>query len=444
MGGIVLMGRKTWDSLPAKVRPLSGRTSIVLSGGGEKEGRVSSDEHWCRSWDQVATTVATVQAEQPERQRVYLVGGERVLREGLERGLVDSVSLTVVRQAFDADVFFPGCLVDSAETRLATAAGAAFVREGAFVHHAKPIPFDIGMYRLVDPTSVPSEHPEQQYLRLAREVLRTGVRRGDRTGTGTLSVFGRQMRFSLRDGTLPLLTTKRVFWRGVAEELLWFVRGSTNAKLLQDKKVRIWDGNSSREYLDSIGLTNREVGDLGPVYGFQWRHWGAEYTDMHANYEGKGIDQLQRCIDTIRTNPTDRRIIMSAWNPTAMPDMALPPCHMFCQFYVANGELSCSMYQRSADMGLGVPFNIASSALLTHMIAHVTGLAPGEFVHTIGDAHVYANHVEALQVQLQREPRPFPTLTIKRTVDKIDDFVYEDFAVEGYEPHGNIKMQMAV
>jgi thymidylate synthase len=270
--------------------------------------------------------------------------------------------------------------------------------------------------------------------------------RGDRTGTGTLSKFGTQMRFSLRDGTLPLLTTKRVFWRGVAEELLWFVSGNTDGNDLAAKNIHIWEGNGSREFLDQRGLTEREVGDLGPVYGFQWRHFGAKYVDMHTDYAGQGVDQLAECIDKIKNSPNDRRIIMSAWNPADLNEMALPPCHMFCQFYVANGELSCQMYQRSADMGLGVPFNIASYALLTHMMAHVCGLKAGDFIHTIGDAHVYSNHVEALQEQLKRSPRAFPKLIIKDPTKErgIDDFVYDDFEVIGYKPQKTIKMQMAV
>lgn len=291
---------------------------------------------------------------------------------------------------------------------------------------------------------VSDPHEELQYLNLIQKILDTGAKKGDRTGTGTIGVFGAQMRYSLRDGVFPLLTTKKTFYRGIAEELFWFIRGSTNAKELQEKNVRIWDGNSSREYLDSLGLQHREVGDLGPVYGFQWRHFGAEYVDMHKDYSGKGIDQLANVINTIKNKPEDRRIIMCAWNPADLSLMALPPCHCLVQFYVANGELSCQLYQRSADMGLGVPFNIASYALLTVMIAHVTGLQPGEFIHTLGDAHVYSNHVEALQEQLQRAPRPFPTIRVKRKVENIEDFKFDDFEVTGYDPHPSISMKMAV
>lgn len=287
------------------------------------------------------------------------------------------------------------------------------------------------------------EHDEKQYLKLIKNILVRGNRKGDRTNTGTLSLFGCQMRFNLRE-SFPLLTTKRVFWRGVAEELLWFIQGCTDANKLAEKNVRIWDANGSREFLDNLGLKDREVGDLGPVYGFQWRHFGAEYKDMHADYTGKGIDQLKNIIDTIRTNPNDRRMVMSAWNPSQLNEMALPPCHALCQFYVCNGELSCQLYQRSADMGLGVPFNIASYALLTYMIAHVTGLKPGDFVHTLGDAHVYTNHCDALEEQIKREPRPFPQLKITRETTDIDSITMEDFELTGYKPHPKIAMKMAV
>jgi len=255
-------------------------------------------------------------------------------------------------------------------------------------------------------------HEELQYLDMIEEIMREGVYRGDRTGTGTISKFGTTMRFNLRH-SFPLLTTKRVFWRGVAEELLWFIAGRTNGKELSDKGIHIWDGNGSREYLDSVGLSHREEGDLGPVYGFQWRHFGAEYSNMHSDYSGQGVDQLAELIHKIKTNPNDRRLVLTAWNPAAIKDMALPPCHMFCQFYVADGELSCQMYQRSCDLGLGVPFNIASYSLLTCMIAQVCGLKPGDFVHVLGDAHVYANHVEPLKEQLRNAPRHFPVRNIR-------------------------------
>lgn len=287
-------------------------------------------------------------------------------------------------------------------------------------------------------------HEEEQYLDLIRDVVRFGVARPDRTGVGTRSVFGRTMRFNLQDNVFPLLTTKRVFWRGVVEELLWFVSGSTDTTVLQSKNVRIWDGNASREFLDSVGLAHHDEGDLGPVYGFQWRHFGAAYDTMHADYTGKGVDQLSAVVDAIKSNPTSRRIVMSAWNPTDLPQMALPPCHLLAQFYVARGRLSCQMYQRSADIGLGVPFNIASYALLTRMMAHVCHLEPGEFVHVLGDAHVYESHVDPLREQMLRTPGEFPTLHIRTDRLSIDEFTADDFELRNYRPQRSIKMKMAV
>jgi len=241
------------------------------------------------------------------------------------------------------------------------------------------------------------------------------------------------------------LTTKDVFWRGVAEELIWFVKGDTNAKHLNEKKIRIWDGNASREFLDKLGLTDREEWDLGPVYGFQWRHFGAAYENMHTDYTGTGIDQLADVIKKIKDEPTSRRILMSAWNPTALNEMALPPCHILSQFWVsADGKLSCQMYQRSCDLGLGVPFNIASYALLTCMLAQVCGLKRGEFIHTMGDAHVYNNHVEPLQAQLKRFPHPFPYLQLNEEVTEIEDFNFKDFRLVNYTHDPRIKMAMAV
>lgn len=251
-------------------------------------------------------------------------------------------------------------------------------------------------------------------------------------------------------------------------ELLWFISGSTSSLPLSEAGIKIWDGNGSREFLDKVGLSHREVGDLGPVYGFQWRHFGAEYVDSKTDYTGKGVDQLAEVIDKLKHNPYDRRIILSAWNPADLTKMALPPCHMFAQFYVSfpspsgsatpsaqssdggqspnpRGILSCQLYQRSCDIGLGVPFNIASYALLTHMIAKTCDLIPGTFVITMGDAHIYSDHIDALKVQLQREPRAFPELHINReTGCEIDGWTIEDFEVKGYKPHPAINMKMSV
>jgi len=265
-------------------------------------------------------------------------------------------------------------------------------------------------------------HPERQYLDLLAHILANGVRREDRTGTGTLGVFGRQMRFDLANG-FPLLTTRKLHFKSIALELLWFLRGDTNVRWLQERGVSIWD-----EWADADG-------ELGPVYGKQWRSWTAP--------DGRLIDQIAQVIVSIRDNPTSRRHIVSAWNPADIDDMALPPCHCLFQFFVAEGRLSCQLYQRSADIFLGVPFNIASYALLTLMMAKATGLEPGEFVHTFGDAHLYLNHVEQAERQLRREPLAFPALKL---ADKTDLFAfdYEDFALDGYSAHPAIKAPIAV
>lgn len=263
----------------------------------------------------------------------------------------------------------------------------------------------------------------KQYLNLLDRILTEGVEKGDRTGTGTLSVFGHQMRFDLSEG-FPLLTTKKLHLKSIIYELLWFLRGDTNVKYLQEHGVRIWN-----EWAD-------ENGDLGPVYGHQWRSW--------PDYNGGTIDQISNVVETIKHNPNSRRMMVSAWNPAEVDEMALPPCHCLFQFYVANGRLSLQLYQRSADTFLGVPFNIASYALLLMMVSQVTGLQPGEFVHTTGDTHLYVNHLEQARLQLTREPRPLPHMAINPEVKNLLDFKYEDFSLENYDPWPHISATVSV
>lgn len=292
----------------------------------------------------------------------------------------------------------------------------------------------------------------KQYLDLCRHVLEHGTYKDDRTGTGTYSVFGYQTRYNLEEG-FPLVTTKKVFLRGIIHELLWFINGDTNIKYLVDNNVHIWDdwaykayknsidykGETMQEFADKIKALDksdpfvRMYGELGPCYGKQWR-----------NFNGEGVDQLTNLIEQIKTNPNSRRLIISAWNPCEVDKMALPPCHSFMQFYVINGKLSCQLYQRSADIFLGVPFNIASYALFTMMIAQVCGLGIGEFIHTMGDAHIYSNHVDQIKLQLSREPKKLPTMKINPNVKSIYDFKIEDFTLENYECWPKIKGEVAV
>lgn len=414
----VIMGRKTWESIPVKFQPLPNRVNFVLSRNPEFEAKgaivVAS----------LKNAMITIK-ENVQIEKIFVIGGSQLYTEALLSAFCTEIYLTQIFKEYQCDVFLP--------------------------------PIDLKRYELSQTSPILNDgdhqiqfliykkkHEEYQYLDLAKELIVTGNFKSNRTGIPTFSHFGRSMRFNLRHGTFPLLTTKNVFFRGVVEELLWFIKGQTDSKILSNKRVKIWDDNGSRDFLDKLGFKNREVGDLGPIYSHQWRHFGAQYEDCHTDYTGKGYDQLSEVIKMLKTNPNDRRMIICAWNPTDLSKMALPPCHVMFQFYAFDGELSCSMYQRSADVALGVPFNIASYALLTYMIAQVCGLTPGDFIHFLGDTHVYENHVEPLKIQLQRKPKSFPTIALNREKTNIEDFVFKDFKLINYEPHGKIEMEMAV
>ena len=313
----------------------------------------------------------------------------------------------------------------------------------------KEIPFQFCIYRRglpLSPSLSETKGParnETPYLDLIRHILSVGKPKVDRTGVGTLSVFGVQMKFDLQ-GQFPLLTTKKMFWKGIVEELLWMIHGSTDSKLLSDKGVGIWEGNGSRSFLDQKGFVDREVGDLGPIYGFQWRHAGATYQTCKTDYKGQGHDQLKTILHLLQNDPDSRRILFSAWNVSDLDQMVLPPCHVLAQFYVEDKTLSCQLYQRSGDMGLGVPFNIASYSLLTYLLAHLCHLKVGTFIHTLGDAHIYLNHIQGLQKQLTRTPRSFPTLQIDSKVTDLDSISLKDIHLENYIPYDKIDLTMAV
>lgn len=290
----------------------------------------------------------------------------------------------------------------------------------------------------------PEQHDEYQYLNLLNDILENGVMEKGRNGN-VLSAFGSAMHFSLENGKIPILTTKKTAWKTCLKELLWFIRGDTNNEHLQSEGVHIWDGNGSREFLDSRGLVNNRVGDLGPIYGHQWRHFNAEYKTCDEDYSGQGVDQLQEIIETLK-NPetrTSRRMIMTAWNPCKLNEMALPPCHIICQFNVTDGnKLSCAMTQRSNDECCGTPFNIASYSFLTHLLAKHCGLEAYEFVYFKGNCHIYEEHIEGAKLQLQRDPYPFPTISIKQVRENINDYQVEDFEIHNYQHHPPIKFNM--
>jgi len=290
---------------------------------------------------------------------------------------------------------------------------------------------------------------EQQYLNLIQEIINNGFTEVGRNGT-TRSIFGRSMHFSLKDGKIPILTTKKVAWKTCLKELLWFIKGETNTKLLQEQGVHIWDANTSREFLDSRGLKLYPEGTAGPIYGYQWRNFGASYNcftgkQLTDNHPFNGVDQLEQIIQQLKNPETrnSRRLIMSAWNPKQIDHMALPPCHVMCHFNVHGGnKLSCALYQRSGDFPLGIPFNIASYSFLTHLIAKHCGLEAYEFVHFVGNCHIYEDHIEPIKEQFKRGPYPFPTLSIKELRDNINDYQLEDFEIHNYQSHDPIKMKM--
>ena len=295
------------------------------------------------------------------------------------------------------------------------------------------------------------EHDENQYIHLIKDILKEGEMICGRNGNAK-TIYGSSMHFSLQNGTLPLLTTKKVAWKTCLRELLWFIQGSTNNDLLQEQKVTIWNGNASKEFLESRGLSHYRENDLGPVYGHQWRHFNAPYTTCDDDYSGKGVDQLQYIIDQLKDKEGrhSRRLVMTAWNPCQLDEMALPPCHILSQFHVSNdNKLSCSLYQRSGDVGLGVPFNIASYSFLTHLIAHHCGLEAHEFIYHLGNAHIYDDHIEVLKSQVDRIPFDFPTLTItsaaagsSAAAASINDYKVDDFIISDYKSHEPIKMLM--
>jgi dihydrofolate reductase / thymidylate synthase len=421
---VVIMGKNTWLSM--NKRYLKNRWNIVISSTLTPITNSNIDDgpsfSICSNLMEAFREINKFQKYVGE---VFVIGGEKLYYDTIGLAITETLYITHFKQNYECDKFFPKikqsdyCISRVIESN--------------------------NIFDIVEYTNIGCD-TEYTYLDTLEDIMKEGADRIDRTGVGTLSKFGIQIRHTFQYGSIPVLTTKNVFLKGVFEELLWFLRGSTNVKDLQEKDVHIWDGNSSREFLDKSGLTNRIEGDIGPTYGFNFRHFGAEYIDCLSDYTGKGVDQLQEVIKDIKAGGTSRRMIINLWNPSVLNEMALPPC-LFCyQFYVANGTLSCMTTQRSGDMGLGVPFNLVSASILVYILAKLCDLEPGELIHNIGDAHVYKNHIEPLNKQLTRDPRPFPILQINptKTFTKIEDFKVEDFNILGYYPYPGIKMEMAV
>lgn len=435
---VVVMGRKTYDSLPVSVRPLPKRKNIVLSRQPPPHD-LPPGVIWCQHHEQLITTLQQIESDgKDDNTTAFFIGGTEIYQLALQYFKIDTIYRTkcTLKPTPKCDTFLESFHTRHNQYRLVDV--TAPVTENN-------INYQFLTYQPSDTdTRYQTSTGEFQYLNLIQQILDTGVVRPDRTGTGVRSIFGTQMRFNFRDG-FPLLTTKKMFLRGIIEELLWFLRGDTDASVLQQRNVHIWDGNSSREYLDSLGLTDRRTGDCGPIYGFAFRHFGAEYQNCDTDYTGQGYDQIAEAIRLIKEDPTSRRILINLWNPCDLDKVALPPCHVLYQFFVDGDYLSCSMYQRSGDVGLGVPFNIASASLLTYLLAHLTGKIPKELVHTIGDAHIYENHTEAMRCQLTRRPVPFPKITVaNRQQSQVTDYQVSDFILSGYESYPKLPMKMAV
>lgn len=420
----VVMGRKTWDSLPSSVKPLPNRQNIVLT----------NNKNLFRKEDNIIfTNFKNFKKNYDTNQDYYVIGGEKIYNLFQKELVAQYVYLTVINKKIECDTFFSALSSDYQIVSVSE----KLTENGLEYRFLK--------YKL-DPTK---KNSEQVYLDRLSDVLETGQERPDRTGVGTLSKFGTMMEFDISEN-IPALTTKRLFYITCIKELIWFWSGNTNIKELQAQKVHIWDGNSTPEYLQRSGLTHLKSGDAGPIYSFQYRHFGAEYIDCFTDYNGQGIDQLSVLIQNLKTDPFSRRHVVTAWNPKHINLGVLPPCHSFMQFYVSldkygNKLLDCSLYSRSKDEFLGAPFNIFSYSLLTYIIAKKVGMKPNKLVIFTGDSHIYKNHVQQVKLQLSRKKRSLPVLLLDDSIIYKDfkDMKIKDFELVGYFPRESIKAEMA-
>lgn len=408
--GVVIMGRKTYESIG---RPLPNRVNIVISSQGiVADGVQVFKDPW--------EAVHYCEKNQKDK-KWFVIGGAQIYDWFCKNNLIQDMHVTQIRQVYDGcDVKF---LFPRANTKWVSTKQLSDLA-------------DYSYYTVRNPE-------EEACMELLRNILVAGNEKSDRTGTGTKSLFGRQLRFDLRNNTFPLMTTRRMFLRGIFAELMLFIRGQTNNQVLEDQKISIWRGNTTREFLDSRGLQHMPVGDMGASYGFLFRHFGANYTDCLQDYTGKGVDQLMNVINTIKKNPNDRRMIISLWDPNNLNNCPLPPCLYNYQFYVHNKELYCMMTQRSSDFVVAGGWNIATGALLTYLIATVCGLKPAELIWNLGDVHIYNNLVEQTKTQLKRDPYVYPKLFINKK-ENIEDFEFSDLTLVNYNPHPAIEMVMNV
>lgn len=411
---VLIMGRKTFESIP----PLKNRDIIVLS------KTLISKENNISVFPTIDSLFPYLKSKNYDNH--FIIGGSSILEMFFTKNLISTIYYTKIHKDYEGDVFFPNISLGNFYTHSYQKSNQHSEIEYLVYKKNKTI------------------YNENQYLQLVQHVMDNGNETLDRTNVGTLSCFGESMKFNLQHG-FPLLTSKKMFTKGIIEELLWFVSGKTDSSLLEQKGVNIWKGNTSREFLDSLGFYDRKEGDGGPIYGFQFRHAGANYINSSTDYTNQGIDQLQNVIHLIKTEPSSRRILINLWDVSKLKEMVLPPCHMIYHFKVEKDRLSCILYQRSGDLGLGIPFNIASASLLLSMIAKLTNLKPGVLTHFIGDAHIYKNHIEPLKTQLENSLYPFPKLQIKeRGQEKVEDFILDDFEFQGYQCNEKISMKMAV
>ena len=424
----VLMGTNTYKSIPDKYKPLKNRVNIVISENNYEN--VKNEQN--NVFNSIENGLDFVYSN-PDIENLYIIGGESIYNYFYKKNLYDSIVMNEVQYPKNdiGDKFFPKINTDNYMQF-----NKALIFEMPYIYQRYLFINKRPSFYKKKPTC------EINYLNVLEDVFKNGEIRNTRNSK-TLSKFGVTMKFNISN-TFPLLTTKKLYWKGIVEELLWFLKADTNSKNLEEKNVNIWKANSSTEFLKNNNFKYSE-GDCGPIYGHQWRHFNANYNNCNSDYKNQGIDQLQNCIDLIKTDPYSRRIFMTAWNPCQLEEMVLPPCHVSYQFYVTkDGRLNCQMYQRSGDMFLGIPFNIASTALLTNIIATMTDYKPGSINIVVGDAHIYESHIEQVKEQLSRKPYPFPTLEIKHKYNNIEEYSYEDFDLKYYNSHDKIKGDMIV